>query len=169
MTFEDINEHILKTCINSKMCERGKEIWRANNLSDLLAMYKNEPEFLLKNKPFPLSYIKETFGEELLQSKSVYILNEGVDVVMRDKSLDGVFSACNGKLSLESQDSIIYISDKSNLDIYVNKMGVYSLHIYDNSIVNIHCNVEAKIFIFSIKENQIRYSGEYKGIKLIKK
>ena len=87
---------------------------------------------------------------------------------MRDKSLDGVFSACNGKLSLESQDSIIYISDKSNLDIYVNKMGVYSLHIYDNSIVNIHCNVEAKIFIFSIKENQIRYSGEYKGIKLIK-
>lgn len=169
MSIDELNNFIYTKCKENGLCKAGEERWHGASSNDLIKMYSNEPEFIILQKPFSLSVIKEHFDKEMLNSNGVYLLEDSLDLVLDTNGKDCVFNSCVGNIVVKSWDNRLTISDNSDLTIYFDKEGLFTISVYDLSNLTINSNIGCDVIVLSHGYNNINKENAKGRVKIINK
>ena len=169
MNIDELNNFIYTKCKENGLCKAGEERWHGASSNDLIKMYSKEPEFVILQKPFSLSVIKENFDKEMLNNNGVYLLEDNLDLVLNTDGKNYVFNSCTGNITVKSWDNILTISDDSNLTISFETEGLFTISIYDLSNLTINSNKGCDVIILSHGYNNINRENAKGRVKIINK
>ena len=141
---ENISELLKNQAVGFGLCKEWTAEWGNPNKDELVQKFVRGIDFCIEHNYPSVEFLKENF-DGVLQKYGVYAKSEFS--VFNEKFLDVNNSFGSAKNNLHF-DTDCYVRNNSELTISAMDSSSFHISIYDNSILNIRCFNNAKVYVY---------------------
>lgn len=152
---KDLSKRMKKEAISLGLCEKWQREWADKSSKDEMAeKFVRGIDFCIKHDwPSP-KFIKKNFGD-VMHMHGVYadenFITNSPTVIL--------WGSCDGEVIANRDEAkTVYVKHNSKLKVYAGAGSVVFVSIYDNAMLEVTCDLTAKVFVY-------KYGGSVKYTK----